>query len=335
MPQTMPLSRGAQIANVIGEFYNALRRKELEKKQRGEQLQNLELQYGYQQRAAGEELERRKGLEKFKAELPPSELEQAQAEYWRSRTGEDLRTMEGRLAEQLGKNEFLQEQARLNRILFEIEKANLVKRFEGRGVPNPGDGSDPDAMKEYNALVTSLMKQSNHLNALMETLKRRDDETSKQQYMQAQKDLVTVEERRSYLQRKDPHAYLWAMMEAEKEMEKANQPKKEEKPGFMSKAWQFVKKLPGEAKEMVEREAPEKPKAPENVPPEPVAGKMSRFNMYYMDNSMFDEKNMDYLKWYVMAHPDDSKAMRKWQKLQSDPSMEWYFSQYRGTGGGY
>jgi len=304
--QQLPYSKGASLANVLSGLFGDLRKKQQEK--------NYYLQMEEQRLAKNrEESERLKAqpLEVFGPMTKPklSEKEQLELEKMRadisktkSETAKNVwdRASADKLARAYDDIDFLKKQNQLEGMLYKIEKQSLQQKFEGKGVPQDGN--------EYDELIKMFEGLEDRLLKIAVTTKELED---KDGYENAQTQLVEVRKRLKYLRENHPVESLFPKEET---------PVEEEKPSWLGRRWQDVKDVGREIYQgKMSGPTPATPKPMAELPQEPPKPKeLSKFWMYYGDTAWWNGKDeaLDYLGWYVLAHPEDKKAMRKFRELQ-------------------
>lgn len=305
--QQLPYSKGASLAKVLSGLYGNMREKQQEKnyylqmeeqrlaknREESERLRatppTVFAPEGKQKLSEKEQLE----LEKLKAETSRIKSETAK-NVW-DRAGAD------KLARAYDDIDFLKKQNQLEGMLYKIEKQSLQRKFEGKGVPQDGN--------EYDELIKMFEGLEDRLYKISVTTKELEDEEG---FENAQTQLVEVRKRLKYLRENHPVEQLFP-----KEPEAAPEA---EQPSWLGRRWQDVKDVGKEIYQgKMSAPTPETPKPMAELPQEPPKPKeLSKFRMYYSDPFWWKgkEEALDYLGWYVLAHPEDKKAMRKFRELK-------------------
>lgn len=326
----VPYSKGASLATVLGSLFEDLRMREQKK-------QAILSKEGGRQAALNEQLMkmREKPLEVFRPFQKMSEKEQAEIEKIRAETSEirskvaknvwdrGARDREAKLEHELRKSELGNQYLKLQKIKSEIELQDKLNRLNAKYK----DGA-PDDIKGFMELLNYYSEIEKDLIAKRENYRNDGDDDL---FMKATDRLKKLREKVAWLQDNHPYGYLVREMMPEPEVV---EPKKQGT--WVGRQLRGAGRLAGEAAEWVQSQFEEGPEAPPvgELPPEPKKPKgLSKTMMYYGSNEWWknNEAALDYLSWWVLAHPDDRRAMRKYQKLAKDPNFKWYFAAKGGV----
>lgn len=324
----VPLSKGASLANVLGSLFEEMRGREAKKQdilsREDERMAKLREQY-YQSQQQPLQVFKPSGGRLSPKELADIEKTKAETSKLRAETAEKVWDRAGadKLGKAYGDIDFMKKQRDLERLKFDIEKLQLKAKLEGAGGIN-GLRSDveqyEDFIKMYENLQDRLYKEAITLKGLAG-----DDYMRSPDYVANQDKLRKITENLETLRKMHP---VYGMFPTEEK------PPEEKKPSWLSRQIKGAGRLATEGVEYFtqpreEGAAVELPMREEDIPPEPEKpANLSKTKMYYAANDWWKgkEKELDYLSWFVLTNPKDTKAMRRYQKLANDPEFNWYFA---------